>query len=844
MPATELWAKEYYLVPLASRLKGDVVRVIADEDDTYISINELIVRRIDAGEFYEFTLTEPAIVSGSKPVLVAQYSTGTQVDNYERSLYPNGKLLTNIRDNGLGDNLIHQVAVNPALGVNYILVVKPSSETVVTLNGEPVDANLFQRLPTSYGGYYLAQIALPEGNYEVASDRPIIALDNTEYLTYFSDPAMMMVPPKAHYINRYSFVVPASEMPRNFINVVVPSDSIDSVVIDDEIIDARYFNVMEGSDYSYARLGVNIGHHVITAAKPFGLASYGFTADTSYAAIGGRRSLAGMDLAAINIASPSTTATMGEEYCVDFFTVDRSSKALGYITVDVVVNDEQASRARVVTDENGVGQYCYLALNSGKHTLSLSNNAIRANALIEWVSEPSNQLPPTITSMPVLVGGVGNHYSYAVKVDDPNSNASFTYQLLAHPDGMTIDPEGMISWPLAVRGRYTVAIEVMDETGLTAVQTYQLRINALPFVRTEPIKVIDMGTEYHSSILFDDADGVAGLTYELMSAPAEISVRTDFINGFYRVIIVIKTQTLAAGTYPVSFRITDVEGGVLDYSYDLLISNVAPRFTSTEWLVEGVAGERLSTVVKALDVADVVTYSFAGPVPVGMSINATTGLIEWLTALESPLVTRVTVVATDSYGVSISHALTFQLTETNKPVAFSDQQYRFQIPLTDPLGGLLSYELIDGPPSMTIDPQGVISWLPGAGEIGGYPVSVRITDSQGNESIYEFELMVALKADFPTILSEPITTADTEKPYRYPVKAFDPEGNRLSYWVSGSGDIAFDADTQLITWQPTLSEVGLQTITLSVSDDQGHSTEQQFTVRVTAPGPWNRRRCR
>ena len=48
----------------------------------------------------------------------------------------------------------------------------------------------------------------------------------------------------------------------------------------------------------------------------------------------------------------------------------------------------------------------------------------------------------------------------------------------------------------------------------------------------------------------------------------------------------------------------------------------------------------------------------------------------------------------------------------------------------------------------------------------------------------------------------------------------------------------------LLTWQPTEQQVGLHTLTISVSDITGKSVSQNFNVAVTAPGPFNRRVCR
>lgn len=77
--------------------------------------------------------------------------------------------------------------------------------------------------------------------------------------------------------------------------------------------------------------------------------------------------------------------------------------------------------------------------------------------------------------------------------------------------------------------------------------------------------------------------------------------------------------------------------------------------------------------------------------------------------------------------------------------------------------------------------------------------------------------------------------------YTYEAKAIDPDGEKVTYALSGDSHGAkINPDTGLITWNPAGN--GLYTFTVVATDSQGNSTEQIYDVQVgnrplTAPAP-------
>jgi hypothetical protein len=86
----------------------------------------------------------------------------------------------------------------------------------------------------------------------------------------------------------------------------------------------------------------------------------------------------------------------------------------------------------------------------------------------------------------------------------------------------------------------------------------------------------------------------------------------------------------------------------------------------------------------------------------------------------------------------------------------------------------------------------------------------------------------------PVIDSQPIVTAAAGQPYQYQVAAHDPNNAALSYLLYRAPQgMTIDAQTGLITWQPTTASPGQGPVVLEVYSSRGSVAVQQFTIAVT-----------
>ncbi len=157
------------------------------------------------------------------------------------------------------------------------------------------------------------------------------------------------------------------------------------------------------------------------------------------------------------------------------------------------------------------------------------------------------------------------------------------------------------------------------------------------------------------------------------------------------------------------------------------------------------------------------------------------------------------------------------------------QTYSYQVTATDANSDTLAYSLPTAPSGMTINAStGLIQWtMPASG--GPFAVTVNVADGNGGTSTQSFQ--VALNHN-PQITSQPTTLTIVGQAYSYQVTATDADGNTLTYSLpTAPSGMTINASTGLIQWpQPTLG--GPFNVTVLVSDGNGGTASQQFTLTV------------
>jgi hypothetical protein len=150
----------------------DLIKVIATEDNTEVTVGGVVVATIDKGEFYSFNLTAEAgeSIETDKPVLVAQYLVGGQGTNTDpaMSVVPG-------QDTWLDNYRLATPDGTEAFDVNYASVVLDTGSLAsLLLDGIAVDTSSFSAI----AGTVFSQgiVNLPLGLFNLAASDDFLVM--------------------------------------------------------------------------------------------------------------------------------------------------------------------------------------------------------------------------------------------------------------------------------------------------------------------------------------------------------------------------------------------------------------------------------------------------------------------------------------------------------------------------------------------------------------------------------------------------------------------------------------------------------------------------------------------
>lgn len=275
-------------------------------------------------------------------------------------------------------------------------------------------------------------------------------------------------------------------------------------------------------------------------------------------------------------------------------------------------------------------------------------------------------------------------------------------------------------------------------------------------------------------------------------------------------------------------------------------SNQAPVFSSTPALTV-TAGEPYIYRAVAADPEGLAVTLTLPTKPSGMAIDAE-GLITWdTTGVSAGTTASVVVRASDGTATTDqSYTITVRATVNRLPritqvppssTIAAGVTYSRQVVATDP-GDTITFSLRRGPVGMTINAStGWLAWDSTSSPAGTFPITVRATDSQGAFSEKTFNLTVtaaAITNGGPYFTSSPIRGATIGTAYNYDADAVDPEGQTLTWSVSGPAGMTINTSTGVVSWDTTGKTAGSYSVTISVTDGT-NTTTQAFSLVLTAP---------
>jgi len=165
------------------------------------------------------------------------------------------------------------------------------------------------------------------------------------------------------------------------------------------------------------------------------------------------------------------------------------------------------------------------------------------------------------------------------------------------------------------------------------------------------------------------------------------------------------------------------------------------------------------------------------------------------------------------------------------------ENYLYQAQARDVDNDGLTYSLASGPSGMEVNvSSGAVTWSPEVSDAGTHVVVLQVEDGQGGLAQQEFVLTITDGAPNrpPYFTSKPSNTAYVGRPYAYAAAGADFDLDPLMFTrVAGPAGLTVNA-AGLVEWTPAADQRGLHSVTIELSDGQGGSATQTYSILVQA----------
>ncbi len=400
LPPNSTWGTEFVTVPLKGRIGGDTYRVLAQSPSTVVKVDGITVATLNTGEHYEALLSGYNKITGSKPILVGQFSNGTTFDNVTSDPF---FLLVPPTDQFLASYVVN--TGTPNIPINYINIVSPNAGTgSVLVDGLPVAPGLWTPIPgTTFSG---AQVTVSAGQHSVASSLPlgvfVYGFGNADSYGYLGGQSFSPVA-TVDSLKLDLVQVATYQAQEKCLQAKVLDQNNDPVVGVKVDFDIFGGNTTNGFGFTDASGVIVFCYNVCEAGT-----------DTIVASIAALTDTATVVVLPTTLSTIPTNANVnqGAQHCVTATVKDGSNIAVPAAVVSFTVIGANSANGTVNTDAAGNSIFCYTATNAGKDTIIVSAGCLDGNVdtVYAMVSAGGNQCNFSTTITPY---GVAAAYANA-----------------------------------------------------------------------------------------------------------------------------------------------------------------------------------------------------------------------------------------------------------------------------------------------------------------------------------------------------------------------------------------------------------------------------------------------
>ena len=345
-------------------------------------------------------------------------------------------------------------------------------------------------------------------------------------------------------------------------------------------------------------------------------------------------------------------------------------------------------------------------------------------------------------------------------------------------------------------GTYSVTVKLIDAFGNETTQTFEVTVQdtTAPTFDFIPNQIIESGQDNFDWTTF---------------------IKNVEDNSFQDVIVEEKVDTVdynTPGEYFVTVTASDVHGNIKEHTFNVYVQDtIAPTVNMEKSYTIEAANQDIDWTKEIISFTD----NSDGPIYAEEVID--------LVSYDSPGFYIVTILVYDSYGNENTQDIEITIVDTTAPTinGTSNYEYVLETNLPDYLAGITATDIVDGEltAKITVDDSAVIY-----NQVGRYPVTYQVTDSNGNTAEETIEVFV--KELIPPV----ITLSGDESEV--------VELGEDYVQVGGTCTDNFD-DVCTVTMQGFVdtSQVGEYTTVYTATDESGNTTTITRTVTVVDTTP-------
>ena len=463
-------------------------------------------------------------------------------------------------------------------------------------------------------------------------------------------------------------------------------------------------------------------------------------------------------------------------------------------------------------------------------------------------------------------------FSKTITATDPDAN-TLAYSLVDAPSSMTINSSsGLISWTPSAAGTVNVTVRVTDndaDNPRSDEDTFSIVVagtpnnNAPVFAAISAGQSVNEGSLYSLQLSAEDADD-DNVTFAKVSGPASLTCSSAGLVQW------TPGESDGPGSYTVTVRATDdgTPNLTTDKSWTVTVNevNVAPTFNaiSDQTVDEHAQLSVTPTGLADTDVPanthvwDITAFTVSGvEVTRWVSIDPNTGAVTGTPdATMGGTVYSCTVRVRDSGTPTLSASDTFTITVREKNTApvltlIGNHGASRAVPWmhacsatdSDVPAQTFTWSLQGTVPTgLTIDSDGVLRWTPATSQVGNHSITVRVTDN-GNDNgvsapLYDeetFTISVANSNRPPDIAEIADQTIAAGQTLSFQASATDPDGDSVTFTLSGAPSGASITSGGAFTFTPTAAQAGNDyTFSVVATDSGGLADPETITVTVTS----------